>query len=393
MESMPTSHSDTRRAWPWANDLPADVRITRIVGFDLVSRRPKWVGKNSRLDDHGDTATDRMVRLFTNTGAEGLGYCAADEPALERMLDTNPFTWFGETGEPCPLAEGTMPLWDLAGKVLGKPVYFLLGGRGPERVPAYDGSIYFADLIPEHAAAWQDRFRWEVDLGRKRGHTAFKVKVGRGAKWMPAGEGLERDIAVLAAIREHAGPDAVIGVDANNGYDPARTKDFLAATASLDLAFIEEPFPEDVTQDLELKAFLRARGLRALVCDGETQDSLEPLRPLMAAGAVDVYQADMRRFGIEGILTEAAWAENAGLRVAPHNWGSLVGYLMILHVARAIPNFYKAEDDPLDTDVLIADGYDLADGLATVPDAPGFGLSLDEAVFAKEVRPRLDLAV
>lgn len=388
---MPTTKTDTKHAWPWAKDLPSDVRITRIVGFDLVSRRPKYVGKNSRLSDHGDTATDRMVRLFTNTGIEGLGYCAADESALARMPGTNPFTWFGDTEEPCPLAEGTMPLWDLAGKALDKPVYTLLGGRGPERVPAYDGSIYFADLMPEHARSWADRFRREIDLGRERGHTAFKVKVGRGAKWMPPEQGLERDVEVLAAVREHAGPDAVLGADANNGYDLERAKAFLAATAHLDLAFIEEPFPEDVAQDLELKAFLRERGLKALVCDGETQDSLEPLRPLMEAGAVDVYQADMRRFGIEAILTEAAWAEAAGLTVAPHNWGSLVGYLMILHIARAIPNFYMAENDPLDTDVLIADGYSLSDGLATVPDAPGFGLALNEAAFAKGVKPRFDL--
>lgn len=378
--------------WPWVADLPTDVRITRIVGFDLVSRRPKFVGKNSRLGDHGDTATDRMVRLFTNTGLEGLGYCAAEESSLARMLGADPFTLFREPNRPNVIGEGTMPLWDLAGKALGRPVYELLGDRGPERVPAYDGSIYFADLIPEHAGAWKDRFRYEMDLGRERGHTAFKVKIGRGAKWMPAEQGFERDKAVLGVIRDCAGPNAVIGVDANNGYDLARTKRLLTEMPDLNLAFVEEMFPEDIAQDLELKAFLREQRLGALVCDGETQDSLEPLRPLMDVGAVDVYQADMRRFGIEGILTEAAWAEEAGLKVAPHNWGSLVGYLMILHIGRAIPNFYMAEHDPLDTDLLIADGYGLEDGLAIVPDAPGFGLALDETRFAAEVTPRFDLA-
>jgi len=37
-----------------------------------------------------------------------------------------------------------MPLWDLMGKLMNKPVYELLGGAGTEKVPVYDGSIYFS---------------------------------------------------------------------------------------------------------------------------------------------------------------------------------------------------------------------------------------------------------
>src|ERR687892_708176 len=76
--------------WPrrlcWAAEIPPDVRITRIVGFDLTSRRPKMVGKNSRLDVHGDTATDRMVRIYTNAGLEGVGNCRAEAPELSKLL-------------------------------------------------------------------------------------------------------------------------------------------------------------------------------------------------------------------------------------------------------------------------------------------------------------------
>ncbi len=49
------------------------------------------------------------------------------------------------------------------------------------------------------------------------------------------------------------------------------------------------------------------------------------------------------------------------------------------------------EDDPLDCDLLIADGYAIRDGKATVPDAPGFGLKLDEQKFAATIKPRFDL--
>ena len=54
---------------------------------------------------------------------------------------------------------------DLLGKLRVKPVYELLGAAGGIAVPVYDGSIYFADLLPEYEAAWQDRFREELDVG------------------------------------------------------------------------------------------------------------------------------------------------------------------------------------------------------------------------------------
>ena len=73
-------------------------------------------------------------------------------------------------------------------------------------------------------------------------------------------------------------------------------------------------------------------------------------------------------------------ARPRGILIAPHNWGSLLGFYLQLHVGMAVPNFYRAENDPLTTDVLIAEGYRIRDGLCSVPDAPGFGhgLSLDD---------------
>ena len=379
--------------WAWAGDVPKDIKITRIVGFDLVSRRPKLVGNNSRLGIHGDHTTDRMVRLFTNAGIEGLGHCRASQESVASLLGRNPFELFVEA-EPAvksPLGSATMPLWDLVGKVLGKPVYELLGAKGSERVPVYDGSIYFADLLPEHASRWQDRFKEEIDMGRARGHRAFKIKVGRGAKWMAAEEGFQRDKDVLQVIRKHAGPEIELGADANNGYDLERTKRLFTDLPEINLRFAEEMFPEQLDQCLELKAFFASHKLETRIADGETQDNLEVFKPFIEARAIDVYQADMNRFGIEGILAEAAMVRPQGGLVGPHNWGSLVGFYTILHVGRAIPNFFYAENDPADSDALVADGYVIKDGLATVPEAPGFGLRIDEAKFAAEIKPRFDL--
>jgi L-alanine-DL-glutamate epimerase-like enolase superfamily enzyme len=375
-----------------AADLPKDVRITRAVGFDLPSKRSKVAGRNSRLDVHGERGNDRMVRLYTSAGVEGIGNCRAEEKEVAKLLGKDPFAFYraADRAMSGPFGAGTMPLWDLAGKLLKKPVYDLLGGAGPQKVPVYDGSIYFQDLLPQHAGRWQDRFREEIDMGLKIGHRAFKIKIGRGAKWMKRDEGDTRDVEVVTLIRKHAGREILLGVDANNGYDLAGAKRFLERVGG-DLAFVEEMFPETVEDCLELKKFIKDKGWKTLLADGETQGDLNVFKPFIAARAIDVYQGDMNRFGFEGILTEAAWAKEQGLLVAPHNWGSLVGYFMQLHVGRAITNFYRAEHDPLSSRVLVAEGYDRKDGQTTVPSAPGFGLSLDEKAFASDIKARFDL--
>jgi L-alanine-DL-glutamate epimerase-like enolase superfamily enzyme len=377
-----------------AEDAPKDARIVRAVGFDVPCRRSKVAGRNARLDVHGDRATDRMVRLYTNAGVEGIGNCRAEKQAVAQLLGKNPLELFrrDERAMSGPLGAGTMPLWDLCAKLLAKPAYELLGGAGAEKVPVYDGSIYFADLLPQYADKWEDRFREEIDMGLAIGHRAFKIKIGRGAKWMPRREGDARDVAVVKLIRKHAGPDVILCVDANNGYDLAGAKRFLEQAGGENLGFVEELFPETVEDCLELKRFMKEQGWTTLLADGETQSKLDVFKPFIAAKAIDVYQGDMNQFGFEGILTEAAWAREQKLLVAPHNWGSLVGYYMQLHVGRAIDNFYRAEHDPLSTPVLVAEGYERKEGATTVPAAAGFGLSIDEKAFAAEAKVRFDVS-
>jgi L-alanine-DL-glutamate epimerase-like enolase superfamily enzyme len=379
----------------WAQAPSDDIRITRIVGFDLVSERPKLVGKNSRLDVHGRRATDRMVRLYTNAGLEGIGNCRVEQTGLAQLLGKSPFELYQPESKTVtgPLGPGTMPVWDVIGKILEKPVYQLLGGAGPLRVPVYDGSIYFSDLLPEYADRPLDRFKEEIDMALALGHRAFKVKIGRGAKWMPLEEGYARDLEVLNTIRRHAGPEILIGVDANNGYDPARTERLLKDLPDYNFAFLEEMFPEEIEKCLALKRFISQHGWKTLVADGETQGDINAYKPFIEARAIDIFQGDMNRFGFEGILTEAAWCKPQGLQVAPHNWGSLVGFYMQLHVGRAITNLYRAEHDPLSNEILIAEGYEIRDGYATIPDAPGFGLKINEEKFAASARVRFDLTL
>lgn len=376
-----------------ATELDPDIRITRIVGFDLYSKRNKIAGKNAVKGVHGANSRDQMIRAYTNAGIDGIGHCRADPNAARQMVGRSLKEIYDAqrnkmTGT---LGAGTMAMWDVAGKIAGRPVYEILGGKGDEKVGVYDGSIYLADLLPQYETNWRDRFREEIDMGMALGHRAFKVKIGRGHKWMPPDQGYERDKQVLEVIRKHAGPEAIIGVDSNNGYTLDKAKQLLLDMPDYDFAFMEEMFPETVEQCLEFKEFIKSHGLKTLLADGESGREIEFYEPFINAGAIDICQADMRQFGMDGIMTIADSCRDKGILIAPHNWGSLIGYYMQLHIGRAIGNFYRAEQDPVSTDVIVADGYAIKDGYATVPDAPGFGLTIHEDKFASKVKVRYDL--
>ncbi|MDD5261722.1 MAG: enolase C-terminal domain-like protein [Methylacidiphilales bacterium] len=368
--------------WAWAHELPRNLRISSATPFSILSHRAKTVGKNACRGDHGRSMQEQMVRLDTNLGISGFGSCAADASAIQSLVGTDPFHWYRERGEPgChpQLGRNTMALWDLAGKLLDRPAYVLMGGAGTRLVPVYDASIYFSDLMPGYASNYLDRFRAEIDWGLGQGYRCFKVKIGRGMRWMPWETGYRRDLEVLHCIRTHAGPGIEIGVDANNGYGVEYTKNFIRE-AGFEPAWMEEMFQENVGDCLSIKALMRAKGWKTLLTDGEGQGDPEAFLPLIAARSMDVIQADMRSFGIELILQVAQWAHAQGLLVAPHNWGSVIGFYMQLHMARAVPNFFRAECDPAGNGVVHANGYTIANGFATVPDTPGFGLDYPDGI-------------
>jgi L-alanine-DL-glutamate epimerase-like enolase superfamily enzyme len=385
----------------WAADVPEFLRITRVVSMELDLVRPKHIGKNSYRHDHGRTAADRILRIYTNAGIDGFGPCWSGANDCAALLGRNPLDVLDQAARKVssPLGRYTTPVWDLVGKLVRKPVWQLLADpavpRGPStrpgEVPVYDGSIYFTDLRPQHLEDWRDEFKRELDRSMAMGHRAFKIKIGRGKLWMMADEGFRRDLDVVRHIRAHVGPDVLLGVDANDGYDPARTKRFVEETADLKLAFIEEMFPDDVARYLELKAFMRERGIRALIADGENKRLPSEMKPWVEARAVDILQGDMNLFGFEDIAAEAAMGRPFGAVIAPHNWGSLFGFYLQVQAGRAIPNFYRAEQDPLTCKAISTEDYRIRDGYCVLPERPGLGMTMIDAALPEVACVHFDI--
>lgn len=375
-------------AWADERDELRRFRITEISGFRHVCPRPKFIGKNSHLDDHGDTTAEHCLRIVTDQGIEGVGVGNITPEVARSLVGTTlDRLWEPRRGAIGPIGRADHALFDLVGRALGVPAWRMMGGRGPARVPIYDGSIYFADLIPEHASRGVARILDEVDEGLERGQRAFKIKVGRGYKWMPKTEGFDRDVEVVRAVRSHVGDDVELMVDSNNGYDPAEALHFLDAIET-ELTFAEEMFPEDVDADLRFKEAIRDRGLKTLVADGESVGEFRDFDPYLEADALDVVQPDIRGLGLslEWRLARRIEVLGSSARLAPHNWGSHLGVYMQAVLARGIPNFFMAEMDTSTSDLFDTSAFEFNDGYMTVPDVPGCGLVLREDVYDARYR-------
>lgn len=369
---------------PKADDLKK-VKITKLTSFAHVCPRPKLVGKNSRLDVHGQQTRENVLRIATDQGIEGVGIGTTSQENARKLLGhTLAEYWKPGVGAISPLDRADHALYDLIGKALGVPAWKLLGGQGPEWVPIYDGGIYFNDLLPQFQDRGVSRLLDEVEESLKTGHRAFKIKVGRGARWMEKEAGFRRDVEVVQAIRKLVGRDVKLMVDANNGYDLDGTQRWLDAVGD-DLFFIEEMFPEVVEQDLALKAYLRKKGWKTLVADGESAREVNHFDAFIDKDALDVLQPDIRAFGLTRQWElSRKMAGKPGIKLAPHNWGSHLGLHMQLVLARGIPNFLMAEEDRSTSDLFDTSAFRFKEGRMQVPDLPGCGLILREEVFKKK---------
>ena len=361
-------------------------RIVKIERITLEIPRPRDIGCNARIGAHGRTVTDPVVRVHSDEGAIGVGWANLDRADAEGLLGR-------PLGELFRLPRGSLeagrvvdlPLWDLIAKLEGQPLYRLLGGRGDRAVELYDGSIYIDDLDADDDEA-RTIFRDEVASGCAYGYRNFKIKIGRGARWMPVAAGLERDLLVIDTVREAAGPDAKIMVDANNGATLNIAKEILDRSQGARIHWFEEPFPEDRAFNQAFKAFLDERGYPTLVADGESGPPPPDFFDMVERGYIDVVQHDFRAQGLSWWKATAERIEPWGARCAPHCWGSIIERYAHAHFAASVPHYALLEAAPADLSGVVLDGWTLEHGRLMVPDTPGTGFDLEPEVIEAGVR-------
>ncbi len=367
---------------------------SRIIGIEsavLTGQRPRSAGSNARLGAHGSTIRLPIVRLTSDDGVVGFGLGHIQRDQATQLLGSTVESVFTSGFGVHPLWTSIeCALWDLVGQQTQQPVYAMAaqysGHAVPStlRPPCYDTSLYFDDLDLESDTAAVERLVGEVRDGLERGHTAFKLKVGRGARHMPLAAGTARDIAIIRAVRAAISPNAPLMIDANNGYNLNLTKHVLQETASCTLYWLEEAFHEDRELYTDLKQWLAANGYPILIADGEGEASSH-LLDWARDGLVDVIQYDIFGYGFTQWLQTARKLDSWGVRSAPHSYGNCYGNYAACHLAGAIRQFTFVEWDEAQIAGLDASAYQIQEGHVHVPNLPGFGLRLDANIFAGSV--------
>jgi muconate cycloisomerase len=215
-----------------------------------------------------------------------------------------------------------------------------------------------------------------VELARRFlewGARCLKVKVGLDA---------DQDIARVRAVRQLAGADIPIGIDANQGWDLATARRSLARLEDCDLLFAEQPVPIDDPEDM---ARLR-RDTRVPLMADESVFTLTDARRLTGLGAADVLSVYPGKHGGLAATREIVQVGRAAGIVSSmgSNLELGVATAAMLHVGAAEQGI-DSERYPGDflgplyheTDLLI-EPLELGPAMARVPEGPGLGVELDE---------------
>jgi L-alanine-DL-glutamate epimerase-like enolase superfamily enzyme len=374
-----------------------NARITRVEWARLEGTRPRSAGSNARLGEHGLYVRPGVARITLDDGTTGIGPSRATREQVEPFVGMTLAEAFGVDAKSGRIGAADValpidfPLWDLAAKRAGKPVYALAaeltGAPAPAEpfdVRAYDTSLYIDDLHLADEAAAAALIADEARQGYERGHRAFKIKVGRGARHLPLESGTRRDIAVIHAVRSAVGADAPLMIDANNGYNLNLTKRVLAETADCHLHWIEEAFHEDVVLYRDMREWLARENLPILIADGEGQAS-PTLLDWVREGAIDVVQYDISGHGFTRWIRTGRLLDSWGARSAAHHYGGFFGNFVSGHLAGAVHGFTAVEWDEATVPGVDTSRYRVREGRVTLPSVPGFGLEYDETALGRAV--------
>lgn len=355
--------------------------IERVLSKKVKINYPRFVSKNAIKGNHGWGYDETICELVTNKGASGWGFVLSghnEQEVVDYLIGKKVSDLFAPSqGLTDPKAAYCdVALHDLAGKILGKPVYELMGAKQPQTTVCYSGMIYFDDLTTFYnKPAGVDIILKECQFDYDLGYRQFKLKIGRGNKWMPTSEGIKRDIQVTKLVAE-AFPDCDILVDGNDGYPIEQFEIYLKGIQGVKLFWIEEPFKETVENYTKLRSILKNLEMDTLLADGEANPDQVFLRELEEKKLIDVHLTDPQGIGYTGWRKLMPELKNMGIYASPHAWGSQIKTNAIAHLAAAYGNTVTIEGVTCISDDFDLGDYRLENGKLIPSTAPGFGMKL-----------------
>ncbi len=361
------------------------MKITRIepmlVGFPYDHGGPKTADMTGAVRSTMDAL---YVKVETDEGvtgwgeAFGFGGCALTHAAYDRLVTPIALGMdaidiegtmaelhrrvlnLGRNGAAIFALSGIdVALWDIRGKLAGKPVHKLLNPKSRDNVPAY-ASLLRLNEAPLVAKVSEQAL--------KRGYQHIKLH--------------ERTVECVAAARAVIGPKADLMLDTNCQWTPAMALEMAHKFEPYNLAWLEEPInPPD---DYKSLAALR-RAQKTLIAAGENLGNFFDVQNIIDAGAVDIVQPDAIKIGgITELWKAMAYAHEKGVRAEPHSPLYGPGWIASVHVVAAMQEDTLAEFYYADLEACpLGDMIYPRNGIMAVPQGPGLGMDVDEKVIAK----------
>lgn len=372
-----------------------DLRLRRLIGRpdDSGSEKPWWLSASPPLDDgsHPRVTTD-FLEVCTDVGVTGIFGPLYGDPSIlllgairtqiigldplasERILQVASRASVPGHPNQIPFVVGALDcaLWDLRGKILGRPVFQLLGGPLRETVPCY-ASLLAID--PDAKDAWKlaEDVKTAGFVGQKWG---LRAGADGGVRT------LQRNVDCVLRLREWLGADYPIMIDALGSWSLPYALRFCARVGSESLTWLEEPLAPGRVTDL---ADLRARS-PVPIAAGEHNYSEIAAQEHLRCGSVDFYQPDVAWCGLTVAYRIVCIARAWDVPVVFHGNGLMPAlHLAAAHSARDVPMLeYHATLESW-RQFFLVNPLVPVDGQLTLPLGLGLGIDIDEGKLADSV--------
>mgnify|MGYP001171402530 CR=1 FL=1 len=269
-------------------------------------------------------------------------------------------------------------LWDIKGKVLGVPIYQLLGGPVRTHVPLYThpGTGTIDEIVASALRMKEEGFE-----ATKTDPFAKQNEAGRGFVGADRVERLSRraiaeGVEVMEALREALGEDYELMVDAHARFDVASAIAMCNALEHVDLTWVEEPTHVENHDSLKQVR----QNTNVPLCVGERHFTRWDYLTILQEGLVDYIMPDVAWCGgISELRRIAALAEPYFVRVSPHDALGPASIAAGFQTCMTTPNLYKqecvSEWFPA-FEKIITPMFDIREGSIWPSDRPGLGIEL-----------------
>ncbi|WP_321474969.1 mandelate racemase/muconate lactonizing enzyme family protein [uncultured Paludibaculum sp.] len=346
-------------------------------------------------------ANNCLIRIETDSGLIGYGEAGASGPMARARIETmkqyligkDPLsievhfhqmtslmhTYMAQIGV---ISGIDMALWDLAGKILNRPVCVLMGGPFRDAIPMYSHGMGFNMLDKGSCREWAARIKTMPE-----GFNAFKngidpvlgVPAARFANTLMP-EDLRKVHVAYTNTREAVGDEIDIAVHCHNEMDTPSAIGVAKAVESMNPLFLEDPL--NVTFHEGWAALKRST--RVPILTGEKLELVRGFKPFLDTQVADIVHPDLAFAG--GLTGTKKIADYAGLTrtpVALHNVGSLVLTYANAHFGASIQNFYRSESalgrpGRHVENMAASNAPEVRQSKLKVPTGPGLGLDLNQ---------------